>query len=274
MVITFWGVRGSIPAPGKLTARYGGNTACVSVEVDNKMLIIDAGTGIRSLGNSMLGNQQEVIIMLSHLHSDHFYGFPFFQPLYEKGRIIYLVDYQEESDVFTLLDLIDGFHFPVSWDELPSTVERVNGDVQAFMAENGFNFRTHAVNHPGGAIGVRLEHNGQSFVHIPDHEIQGPDRLVPMDEIVAFCRDADILCHDAQYLKDDMPQKYGWGHSIISQVCELAVVARVKHLVLFHHDPERTDEEIDKIQDEARQYLREYNIACSAAYEGLVFRFT
>ena len=272
MVISFWGVRGSIPAPGKHTARYGGNTACVSVQIQDKILIIDAGTGIRALGNKILGGKQEIFIMLSHLHSDHFYGFPFFRPLYEDGRLIHLLDYQENGETWTLLDLIDGFHFPVSCDELPSTVGRVGGDVLKFMRQSGFDLTLQAVNHPGGAFGIRIDHEGGSFVHIPDHELEGPNPVVPTSDIINFCREADILCHDAQYLQEDMPQKYGWGHSLVQQACDLSVAAQVKHLVLFHHDPDRTDEEIDEIQRWARDRLEAHNIACTAGYEGLEFR--
>jgi ribonuclease BN (tRNA processing enzyme) len=125
------------------------------------------------------------------------------------------------------------------------------------------------VNHPGGAYGYRVTDAGRRFVFIPDNEIEAADPTTPYEEIVAFCRGADVLCHDAQYLDDDMPAKHGWGHSCLRNTCRLAIDAGVRHLVFFHHDPDRTDDQLDAMQASARRFLEPYGIACTAAYEGL-----
>ena len=124
---------------------------------------------------------------------------------------------------------------------------------------------------PGGS-GYRIEHAGRAVVYLTDNELEPPEKqTTTFDEFAQFCRQADVLIHDAQYLEDDMPHKHGWGHSLVHQVCALAVAAQVKHLVLFHHDPDRSDDEIDSIQELARTQLQTQNqrLQCTAAYEGL-----
>lgn len=269
MIVKCWGVRGTLPTPGEHTIRYGGNTTSVSVEVEDKVLVFDAGSGIRLLGLSLLGTGQDVFIFLSHLHSDHILGFPYFQPLYEPDRRIYLIDYQRDGQPWTLLSLMDGIHFPLQLSDLPCDYRRIEGDGSAFFLQQGFEIDTLPVNHPGGALGYRLTHAGRRFVFIPDNELHASKQTTSYASFVAFCRDADVLCHDAQYLQDDMPAKHGWGHSCVHHVCELAIEARVRHLILIHHDPDRSDDALDALQDRARAVLAPHNIACTAAYEGL-----
>jgi ribonuclease BN (tRNA processing enzyme) len=129
-----------------------------------------------------------------------------------------------------------------------------------------------ATNHPGGGAGYRLEHAGRSIVYLTDNELEPPyEKAMTYDEFAQFCWQADVLIHDAQYLEEDMPHKHGWGHSLVSQACALAVMAEVKHLVLFHHDPERSDAALDAIQAAARCWLHTQapHMRCTAAYEGL-----
>jgi phosphoribosyl 1,2-cyclic phosphodiesterase len=269
MTIRFWGVRGSIPVSARHTLQYGGNTSCLSVEVDDKVLILDAGTGIRPLGAWLVGDGRDIYILLSHLHWDHITGFPFFDPLYEKGRVIHLLDYQADGQAWSLLSLLDGIHFPIRPRDLPSTIRRVEGDVLAFLEEEGIAVRCLPLNHPGGALGYRVAHRGRALVYMPDNELQPPVPTTTFDAFVDFCRGADVLCHDAQYLLQDMPVKLGWGHSLVDQACRLAVEAGVGHLVLLHHDPNRSDEELDALQAYARGVLSASGISCTAAYEGL-----
>ncbi len=273
MIVTFWGVRGSVPVPGPSTVRYGGNTSCVSVEKDGRLLIIDAGTGIRSLGSYLKGTDTEIFILLTHLHGDHVFGFPLFEPLYERGRRIHALDYTARGDAWSVLDLLDGIHWPVRVDELLSASVRVREDGLEFLAREGFTVRSLAVNHPGGAYGYRIEGNGRAFVHIPDNEIDPPGEVTAsFEELVDFCRGADILSHDAQYLPTEVEQTRGWGHSDVGHVCDLAVAAGAGHLVLFHHDPERTDTQLDAVQGLARGTLDPAGIQCTVAREGLRFQ--
>jgi len=142
-----------------------------------------------------------------------------------------------------------------------------------FLHDQGFNISQIATNHPGGGHGYRVEQKGRSVVYLTDNELDPPyKKATAFDEFVKFINRADVLIHDAQYLEQDMPRKHGWGHSLVSQACELAVAADVKHLILFHHDPERTDDELDAIQKDARTWFQKNNheIKCTAAFEGLI----
>ncbi len=269
MIVTFWGVRGTIPSPGEHTVRYGGNTTSVSIEIEDKVLALDAGSGIRHLGEAILESGQEIFVLLTHLHADHIYGITYFHPLYQPGRTIHLLDYPHTDGPWSLLSLFDGVHFPLTPGDLPSAYRRVERDTLAYLGAHGLQVEALPVNHPGGALGYRITHQGRCFVFIPDNELEATEQTTPLDEIIAFCENADVLCHDAQFLNDDMPEKHGWGHSCVHHVCELAIAARVKHLVLIHHDPNRTDDDLDALQDDARTLLVPHGITCTAAYEGL-----
>jgi ribonuclease BN (tRNA processing enzyme) len=242
----------------------------VTVETEDRILIIDAGTGIRPLGRTLLGTEKTIYIALTHVHSDHVEGFPFFKPLYEEDRPIHIVDHVYDQTRWSLIERFDGFHFPLEPSAIPAALHRVRADAVDFLNDHGFALSRRPINHPGGAYGYRIELNGRTVVHIPDNEIDPPEEAVaPFDELVDFCGGADVLVHDAQYLWDDVPEKAGWGHSILRDVCHLAREAEVGHLVLFHHDPDRSDDALDAMQEQAEQSLSEHGIDCTAAYEGL-----
>lgn len=275
MVITCWGTRGSIPAPAHNTSSYGGNTACITIDVGDKLLVIDAGTGIRNAGKAVLDRESELYVLLTHIHSDHIYGFPFFGPLYQPKRRIHLLDYQHENtpdvEPWSLISLLDGKHFPLRAESYTSSLIRVQEDAMTYLQHEGFDIQRIAVNHPGHAYGYRVTDQNRSVVFMPDNELVPPDgkAMTPLADLVAFCKDADVLIHDAQYIDTDLPHKWGWGHSMISQVIDLAIRAKVRHLLLFHHDPDRSDSELDAIQAEARAQLAPHGITCDAAYERL-----
>lgn len=273
MTITFWGVRGSTPAPGAAFARYGGHTTCVSVAVETArgplVLVLDAGTGIRPLGRSLAGTSAAVAVVLTHLHADHLLGFPFFAPLYEPSCRVHVLDYAAADGPWSPLALFDGRHYPLQPGDLACDFHRVGADAPAFFRARGLDVRTQPVNHPGGALGYRVEHGGFAFVFIPDAELDPPEPTVPRDEIVGFCRGADVLCHDAQYLPGEVGQRRGWGHSSADEAADLAVEAGARHLVLFHHDPDRTDDALDALEARARARLAPHGVECTAAFEGL-----
>jgi phosphoribosyl 1,2-cyclic phosphodiesterase len=290
MTVRFWGVRGSIPSPGIPTARYGGNTPCVSIQQAEKgILVLDAGTGIRELGKAIAAGNDEIFILLTHPHWDHIQGFPFFIPIYQPHRRIFMFPTHlgptsicglcqrvkaqgDKTIVCPLLDQMDGAHFPVLSENVPSQPKCVTEGEMNFLRSRGFHISTIAANHPGGSFGYRIENEGGSLVFLTDNELDPPyEKATDLRGFVEFCRNADVLIHDAQYVERDMPHKHGWGHSLVRQACDLAVQARVKHLILYHHDPDRTDQELDSIQEQARSWFdgQSPRIACTVAFEGL-----
>jgi phosphoribosyl 1,2-cyclic phosphodiesterase len=274
MIVKFWGVRGSIPSPGASTIRYGGNTACVSIDIGRgQILVLDAGTGIREMGKSIAERDADLFILLSHNHWDHIQGFPFFVPIYQSNRKIYMFPTpQAKTLLCSLIEQMDGAHFPVSPDKLPSKYVCVTENALDFLHAHGVDISRIATNHPGGGYGYRVQNVRKAVIYITDNELGSTlHRNTEFSEFVRFCSRADVLIHDAQYLEQDMPLKQGWGHSLMSQACELAAAAEVSHLILFHHDPDRTDEELDSIQEKARLWFRDrsLDIQCTAAFEGL-----
>lgn len=278
--VRFWGVRGSIPSPGPDTARYGGNTSCVSVEgffLDGTPTIgiFDAGTGIRLLSKELVQNDKEIILFLTHTHWDHIQGFPFFAPLRQPKRCVYLSSMEQELGLFQmLLDQMDGRRFPILLEDTNACLRRFSVEMIARQQLLGYRVKRIRANHPGMTFGFRAELLSASLVYLPDNELFPPDgdlQQTTFDEFAAFCQGADVLIHDSQFTEADMSLKYGWGHSVISQVRELAAAAQVRHLVLFHHDPDRTDDELDAIQAESDEWFRRNapQTKCTVAYEGL-----
>lgn len=276
MLITFYGVRGSIAAPGPDTIKYGGNTSCVHVRLNSgEHLIFDAGTGIRKLGMKLARSDERLLLLLSHGHWDHIQGYPFFEPIYEKDRDIVVLQGVESnaSALKALLEQMDGSNFPVHAEDLPSRITTIQG-VEDFLKKQSFKTTRHFLNHPGGGYAYRIEEDGVAFAYITDNELSPPSKpQTSYDEWVAFCEGVDLLIHDAQYEERDMPSKHGWGHSLISQVRQLALDARVKNVVMYHHDPERTDGQLDEIALESERFFRTRGarIGSWAAAEGLVF---
>ena len=261
MKITFYGVRGSIPTPGYGTYRYGGNTSCVHIETaSGQDLVLDAGTGIRNLGKRLVEKDSPINLLLSHGHWDHIQGYPFFMPIYQPDRQIrvYTVAAGGHEQICALFDQIDGANFPVKATELPSQSECITENLEAELASQGICVRRMPINHPGGGYGYRIEEEGTSCAYITDNELEPPQKVsTTYDQWVGFCRGVDVLIHDAQYLESDMPHKHGWGHSLVSQVRQLAVDAEVGCLVMFHHDPDRTDTEIDFIQKDNEHFFND-----------------
>jgi phosphoribosyl 1,2-cyclic phosphodiesterase len=259
MKITFYGVRGSIPSPGYDTYRYGGNTSCVHIETaSGQDLVLDAGTGIRNLGKRLVEKDTTINILMSHGHWDHIQGYPFFMPIYQPDRQIrvYTSAVDSHGQICSLFDQIDGANFPVKAAELPSQSECITANVETEFARQNICVRRIPINHPGGGYGYRIEEEGTSCAYITDNELEPPEKLsTTYDRWVEFCHGADVLIHDAQYLESDMPQKHGWGHSLVSQVRQLALDAEVGCLVMFHHDPDRTDTEIDFIQKDNEHFF-------------------
>jgi len=273
--IDFWGVRGSVPSPGSETIRYGGNTSCISITLDNKILILDAGTGIRNLGSSMIGQSDlKIFVIITHTHWDHIQGFPFFTPIYQPNRPVYMFPTLHKKNLVlsSLIDQMDGAHFPLTPDQVPSNFNFITEDPLEFLAKNGFHMELVPMNHPGGAFGYKIKFDDTVICYFTDNEIDPPyPKSIELNELTEQCKNADVLIHDAQYTEDDMPFKHGWGHSLISQVTDLGKTANVKNLVYFHHDPDRTDDELDAQLQKVSKTLKENGSSVKPyfAHEGL-----
>lgn len=258
MRLRFWGTRGSIPTPGPHTVRYGGNTPCVEVTMaTGSLIILDAGTGLRELGRSLIaqanGRAIAAEIYLTHTHWDHIQGIPFFAPIYQAGNhfTIWVVPTPSVDVEQVLRDQMSSVVFPLTFDELRATVEfrRLNGTPRA---GNGYQLSTFEVRHPGGAVGYRIAEpgdNAASFVYISDNELGDGGAYGThtewRDHLVAFVRGSRLLVHDSTYTTEEYDHHRGWGHSTYDEAVQLALDANVRQLILFHHNPDRTDDEVD-----------------------------
>ena len=291
--IRFWGVRGSIPVPGKSTVRYGGNTSCVEVRADGEIIILDAGTGIRLLGLALdkeFGpRSMKLTLLISHTHWDHIQGLPFFSPAYNQKNVIRVLGYEgARAGLATILaGQMETPFFPVSLRELPSHLaieELKETEFQIGQVE----VRSKFANHPGICAGYRLSTTSGSIAYFPDNEPYEPLKLhlasragISQEEahdfataerakMVEFLQGCDFAILDTQYTDDEYTDHIGWGHSSLSSVVSLALDANVGKLLLFHHDPNHTDEMIDKMVERARALVAKSGkpLEVEAAREG------
>lgn len=275
MRVRFYGVRGSIPTPGPSTVRYGGNSVCVEVRLaDDSCVVLDAGTGIRELGKALAAEHYHapIHLFITHGHWDHIIGLPFFGPMYANDTTIVLHSTTERSvRGMRNVDIFDTAHFPVAFTELPARFHRVEdyGEHRIGSAT----IRHIELDHPGGATGFRIDDaDGTSICYLTDNELDPPGaRVTTVDQLARFAAGTDLLVHDAQYLPDDMPAKRGWGHSVVDDVLALAALAEARTVALHHHDPDRDDEALDRIGEDAARRARERAPALQAivAREGL-----
>lgn len=280
MRVTFYGVRGSVPAPGPDTARYGGNTSCVEVVLaDGSVVALDAGTGMRLLGNRLVeeGRSAHVHLLLSHTHWDHILGLPFFAPLWSQENRLSVYPLASDVQEAFRRNIFDDIHFPVNHKNIPAKVELLKLTEQEWTVGSA-RVRRIALNHPGGAQGFRIQdEGGATLAYLTDNELGAPvPNGATLDELARFSENVDLLIHDAQYVPADMPRRRGWGHSLVSDVLRLGVAAEPKELALFHHDPDRTDDDLDAIGNEAVDYFRSESSATRVfvAKERLVVELT
>jgi phosphoribosyl 1,2-cyclic phosphodiesterase len=271
MKIRFWGTRGSIPTPGQRTVRYGGNTACVEVrDASGALLILDAGTGLRELGLHLAQNGKshlEIDLFISHLHWDHIQGIPFFRPAYDPKNHLRIYAPVHPQPLKELLGMgMDDPFFPVDLDAVPAKIDMEEIPSGGGKTVGHFKVKAVKVHHPAPALAYRVEADGAAVVYATDTEDPFSGKDNPVVELAA---DADVLVHDAQYLDDDY--KKGFGHSTVATAVDVAIRARVKRLVLYHHDPDRTDDMLDKIGADAQRLARERGSSAEVlvAYEGM-----
>ncbi len=266
MEIRFWGVRGSIASPGPDTASVGGNTSCVEVMCNAQRIVLDAGTGLRALGNALVATRepQSLSLLLSHFHWDHIQGLPFFVPAYMPQTKLTIVGASDGRH--SLRDKLSRQmtepHFPVQLDDLSAQLTyREARPMQSFELGE-VRVKVARLNHPGGVFAYRLEHESTSIVYATDTE-----HYACVDPALNnLAQGADVLIYDAQYTEDEYQSKVGWGHSTYVAGADVAKAAGVKQLVLFHHDPMRTDEGVATIERAAGALFAN----TIAAREGLV----
>lgn len=289
--LTFYGVRGSIPVPGQSTVRYGGNTTCMQLQVNDDIFIIDAGTGIRKLGADLMAAKKnepiEVNLLITHTHWDHIQGLPFFTPAYVQPNRLHIYGFSGavQSLRTTVLEQMKSVYFPVnpsdlavvSFHELKDTLFNI-GDAR---------IRTFFTNHPGICLAYRFETQNGTIVFLADHEINETqcrntanitedDLLYAREQdrkIEDFARGADILIADAQFDAEEYPKRVGWGHSNIEDVVRMAHRAEVGKLIFTHHAPEHSDDKLDQMLADARKLATELGSTTEihAAIEGAVY---
>jgi len=280
LTVRFRGVRGSIPSPGRETARYGGNTSCIEVRCDGHLLILDAGSGIRSLGNDLMlefGERPiQADLIISHTHWDHIQGFPFFAPAYSGGNQIRLLEGNRENPglAMALRGQMQSLHFPVSLDQMHGLVgiEELKGPVRL----GPYTIRSTALNHPGGCAGFRIETEYGSLAYLPDHEPfrqptrngkSEPTTAGARNELIKFLQGTDLLILDTQYTEDEYSRHVGWGHGCLPDSVALAADANTHQLALFHHDPCHRDYQIDLMVQTARKMEAAVAVKIFAAAE-------
>jgi phosphoribosyl 1,2-cyclic phosphodiesterase len=283
MKVKIWGCRGSIPSPGHETLIYGGESTCVEVISDSgESLIIDAGSGIRKLGNALLKNNdnRHLTILFTHAHWDHLIGFPFFRPAYSpeftislcggpipQGSIMDYVSHQMEPP-----------YFPVDMSEMKA--EFVTGchcdkdSCDHCPGEGIKTIKCHSVPlcHPNGGYGFKFISGGKTFCFLPDNELHyAHSGGLSEKQYAEFCRGAELLIHDAQYTDDEYLRTRSWGHSRFRDAVDLAIEAGVKRLGLFHHDPDRSDEELKSQVEIWQKYITDKGekLECFACAEGM-----
>lgn len=275
MIIRCWGARGSIPVSGKEYLKYGGDTTCIEIRTKNdEIIIIDAGSGIRRLGNKLLAEKKyHYMLLFTHAHWDHLMGFPFFRPIYLKKASIDLVGCPFAQD--TIKQMISRVmrppNFPVNFDDIHAKTSYYES------CENGHNLKSMQIvpitlSHPNQGMGYKFIEDGKSFVFLTDNELmfKHPGGL-DYHGYVDFCFNADILIHDAEFKKEEYKRKRTWGHSVYTDALQLALDAKVKTFGLFHHNQERTDQAIDSMLDDCKKIIAEANssLECFALYQGM-----
>ena len=278
IAVTYWGVHGTLPVPGPGTLRRGGNTPCLSLEIGGEPLyIFDCGSGIKQLSDQIMASGAQRFsarIFISHTHWDHINTVPFFAPLYVRGNQVEIYGpYQGDLTIARAIAAqMEGVYFPVTIREFGAHL--VFRDLREETLDFGLvKIDTMLLKHPGSCLGYRIRCHGRTVCYITDNELYLPsdprrDQRY-LDRLVEFVRGADVLITDTTYRDHEYPSKVDWGHSCVSEVADLAVRAQVKRLHLFHHDPDQSDDDIDRKLDEMRVHVSRLggSVECDAPAE-------
>lgn len=252
-----WGVRGSLPTPAAEVLKFGGNTPCIELKFGSdegcaQRIILDAGTGIRALGMHLLKSQCKDTtfhVFLTHFHWDHVQGLPFFPPLYNKATEITFYSNRTPEELKEILwGQMATPYFPVRFIDIAASVNFVQvAEAPIILGE--VELRSFCLTHPQGSSGFRVSYRGKSIVYATDHEQGQEDADL---RLLNAARDADLLFYDAQYTPEEYPNRMGWGHGTWVHATRVAAAAKVKQLVLFHHDPSHDDVKMEAILTDAR----------------------
>ena len=277
MLIRCYGSRGSIPVSGGAYLKYGGDTTCLEIRTKNDVIvIIDAGSGIRRLGNKLLEERRyEYNLIFTHSHWDHLLGFPFFKPIYDERTVINLLGCAStQGDLHSLLSqtMITPF-FPVAFENLKAKIN--------YSDTCGIGFRVDSIDvfpislsHPNQGLGYKFVEDGKSFVFLTDNELgYRHDGGATFDDYLDFSRKADLLIHDAEYTTEEYKRTRTWGHSTYKEALNLAIRAEVNQLGLFHHNQDRDDAAEDRIVQECREVIekKKLDMGCIALSQTSTF---
>lgn len=300
MLVRFWGVRGSIATPGQNTVNYGGNTSCVELEIDGNYFVLDAGTGIRLLGLDLHQRRERgtINLLISHPHWDHIQGLPFFMPAFREEYELNIFGYESTNQELEkiIANQMDPTYFPVQLGDLDAKLN-FNKVAEGSFRIDDIRIDSIFLNHPGYNIAYRFNWKGKTLVYATDNQPYGfcphlgswatdeyfenaknhSFKHVELyfedlnERIIDFAKGADLLIHDTQYTPEEFRRKIDWGHSSYEFTAELAIQADVESVILFHHEPEHSDEMVRQIETQTNNILKNagHNIACQAAHEGL-----
>jgi phosphoribosyl 1,2-cyclic phosphodiesterase len=269
MAVTFWGVRGSAPTPVADNLNHGGNTTCIEILAgDDTRMIIDAGTGIRLLGQELVtryGGTLEVHLFFTHFHWDHIQGLPFFRPLYSPANLLTFYSDRPPAELYQLLSAqMQAPYFPVIWESVCPSCRCVQVGAEPVWAGR-VSVRSFPLHHPQGGCGYKFSFGGAVVVHACDLEHGNKEKD---DILVEVCHEADLLIYDTQFTPEEYGSRRGWGHSTWLEAVRVARRASVKKLILFHHEPNRTDEQVEHLVELAREHFPN----TIAAREGLTIQ--
>jgi phosphoribosyl 1,2-cyclic phosphodiesterase len=277
MRLTIWGCRGSVPTPGPETVDCGGNTSCVEVSLENgTTLVLDAGTGIRRLGEELVERgTKQVHLLLTHLHLDHVEGLRFFAPLWDQRIKVDI--WGPPSPLLSLRERISRSFspplFPIDLRDVPAQVEFHDVPREQWTID-GAVLTAALVVHPGPTVGYRIETGTASFAYLPDHEPALTGRFAerPTDWIsgASVAEDVDVLFHDAQYSEDEYEERLGWGHSSVADAVAFARAVRARRLLLFHHEPTHADGLLEDLEARAQSLVGGDEVRPTLAREGMV----
>jgi phosphoribosyl 1,2-cyclic phosphodiesterase len=271
MFIRCWGARGSIPVSGEEYLRYGGDTPCLEIRTeDNRIVIIDAGSGIRRLGNRLLAeDRHDYTMIFTHAHWDHIMGFPFFKPIYlpETRISIFGCPFAQSSVKGMITRIMAPPNFPVNFEDITAEIHYQETCQDTFTI-GSLTITPIPLSHPNQGMGYRFQEAGKSFVFLTDNELayRHPGGMA-FEDYCAFAKGADLLVHDAEFRPEDYSLTRTWGHSVYTDALQLALDAGVERLGLFHHNQERTDRGVEEMVEDCRKTSAGRSLECFAMHQ-------